>query len=109
MQFPNQVITTCRYGMRQKLEDIAVIYGEDGYIVAEHFWKGGDCKRYDRLGNLQEHWRAPEENGFVHELAHFNQLLREEKRESNVMSLAMSETLARIYDEAGETVKKDGK
>lgn len=98
LQFSNGVIADCRYGIRLNLDGQASIYGEDGYIVVNEFWKSTQCKRYNNADELVETKNFEACNGFLYELNHFAKLYKNKKTESPVNPLEQSLLYTKLFD-----------
>ena len=102
IQFENEIIATCTFGIHLKVPDHAYLYGEKGRIVLKNFWATKHCELYDAEGNLVEICEDEQENGFVYEIRHFVQLMEEHRIESPVNTFAKTFEYYRVLDQIRE-------
>ena len=88
MRFSNGVIADCMTSVNGFMDSEAVISGTKGYIRQYYFVGCRKAELYTGRGELTETFEDPVEEGFVHEVAHFVELLRAGKLESDVIPLA---------------------
>ncbi len=100
MKFEDDIIATCKFGIRLAIPHTAKIFGEDGYIIINSFWNGKGCALYNRDNELIEEFKSGEENGFIYQIEHFAGLFRAGKIESEIMPLWKTRVFAEIYDKA---------
>lgn len=86
MSYPG-VVADCMTSLRGYMDSDAVISGTEGYIRQHYFVGSRKAELFDRKGALVECFEDPEEEGFVHEIAHFVDLLRSGKTESPLIPL----------------------
>lgn len=98
--FKDNVTAVCRYGIMQEMDSVATIYGENGYITVNPFWDATKCELFDRHKNLVESFSIEPVNGFLFQLEHFNQLIIDGKKQSDIMPFSTSRMYAKIYDDA---------
>lgn len=87
MRWPCGTIADCMTGINGYMDDTAVISGTEGYIKQYHFLGCRRAELYLNSGELIERYEDPEEEGFVHEIAHFAELYRNGKTESDLIPL----------------------
>ena len=92
MRFPGGVIADCLTAINGFMESSATLSGSKGYITQEYFVGCRKTSLYQGRGELVETFEDPEEEGFVHEVAHFVDLYRSGKKESDMIPL--KDTLA---------------
>lgn len=80
-------LAECLASMGGWMDDTAIISGTNGYIKQPKFWGSREAKLYDAGGSLVERFYDPEEEGFVHEIAHFAELVRSGATESPLIPL----------------------
>lgn len=90
MKFQNGVIADCMTSIGGGANLHGVIGGTEGYIVLHHFIGSRKAELYRGMGELTKVFEDPEEEGFVHEIAHFAELLRAGKTESEINPLALT-------------------
>lgn len=98
LQFADGAIADCRYGLRLNLDGDARIYGEDGYILANTFWKTTRCERYNNQNELVESKDFEVCNGFLYQLRHFVELYNNQEIESPINPLEQSLLYAKLFD-----------
>lgn len=87
MRWPGGTIADCLTSINGYMDDTAVISGTEGYIKQYHFLGCRKAELYLNSGELVEAYEDPEEEGFVHEIAHFAELYRSGKKESDLIPL----------------------
>lgn len=80
-------LAECLASMGGWMDDTAVISGTNGYIKQPKFWGSREAELYDASGSLVERFYDPEEEGFVHEITHFAELVRSGATESPLIPL----------------------
>lgn len=70
------------------MDDTAIISGDKGMIKQDRFYGSTRCELYSRSGELLEVFEDPQKEGFVHEIEHFVKLLKEGKKQSDLIPLA---------------------
>lgn len=80
-------LAECLASMGGWMDDTAVISGTNGYIKQPKFWGCREAELYDASGSLVERFYDPETEGFVHEIAHFAELVRSDATESPLIPL----------------------
>ncbi|MFI3238056.1 MAG: Gfo/Idh/MocA family oxidoreductase [Lachnospiraceae bacterium] len=99
LRFENGVIADCNFGLKLMSKHRAYIYGEDGMIQVEKFWQSRECKLVNNKGEVLEIFEDDVENGFVFEIEHFQTLICEGKKESEIMPLARTIKIASLFDD----------
>ncbi|MBQ8972351.1 MAG: Gfo/Idh/MocA family oxidoreductase [Clostridia bacterium] len=87
MRWSNGVIADCMTSITGYMDDVAVISGSKGYIKQYYFLGCRKTELYLGQGAPVETYEDPEEEGFVHEIAHFVELYRDGKKESDLIPL----------------------
>ncbi len=98
LEYP-RTIAACTASIAGRLDDAAIISGPEGYIRHPRFYGCRTAELYNNQGQLLESFQDPEEEGFVHEIAHFVELLRQGAQESPLIPLADNVEFARRVDE----------
>lgn len=80
-------LAECTASIGGWMDDTAIISGTKGYIKQPRFWGCQEAELYDGSGSLVERFYDPEPEGFVHEIAHFVELLRSGATESPLIPL----------------------
>lgn len=81
LQYPG-VLAECLASIAGHMDTNARISGTKGYIEQSVFYGAREARLYDNGGQLLETFQDPQEEGFVHEIAHFAELLRTGQTES---------------------------
>ena len=108
-------IADCATSITAFTDNTATISGDTGYIKQYRFTGSRKCELYDFSGKLLDSYEeTEEEDGFVHEIAHFTQLFHAGKTESDLIPLEHTLDFARqaekILEAASEMCRsKDGK
>lgn len=77
----------------------AAIYGDKGSIrIPDDFYRADRVMLYDAEGRLLEEFEDHFDDGFVYQIRHFGALMREGKKESDIMPLSDTIDCARIFD-----------
>ena len=98
MKYNSGVIADCLTSISATADSTAVLSGSDGLIKQYYFVGSRKCELYDRRGNLIETYEDPEEEGFVHEIAHFVQLMADGTTESDLIPLKDNLDFVRAAD-----------
>ena len=98
MRFPGDIVADCKYGISFFAGEDAHIYGDKGRIFVPQFWSGGRCELYNEDGILTKSYSDPEENRFIYQIIHFNDLIRKGQIQSSIMPLDKTRDCARIFD-----------
>ncbi|MBR3401044.1 MAG: Gfo/Idh/MocA family oxidoreductase [Parasporobacterium sp.] len=91
LKYNSGVIADCLASIAGIMTEEAVIGGSDGYILQKRFYGSRRCELYDTGGTLLDSFDDPVEDGFVHEINHFCEMLREGRLES--CNIPLSDTL----------------
>lgn len=86
LRYPN-AIASCTTSVAGYLDDTAIISGALGYIRQPRFYGCRTAELYDNRGRLLESFQDPQEEGFIHQIAHFAELLRAGAKESPLIPL----------------------
>jgi predicted dehydrogenase len=98
MHFASSALANLACGFNVKVKDGAMIYGTSGYLELDSCYRPNICRRYDENGRLIEKFHAPVKDGFVYEIRHCADLVRQGKIESDLIPLQDSIASARIFD-----------
>lgn len=98
MRFPNGVLGLGVCSFHVTTDHKAVIYGEKGKIVVSHFYACRKISLQDTSGQEIDTYEVEEVNGFVYQVRHFVQLLKENKKESDLVTPADTIGCAKIFD-----------
>ena len=100
MTWPDGALAQCLCSVEAGMDDGAQISGTAGSIRMPRFYGARKCTLCDAQGKPVEEFSDPEEEGFVHEIAHFAALLREGKKESDSLPLSGAVEFAHRADQA---------
>ncbi len=98
LRYDSGVLADCLASIEGRADTAATLSGTEGFILQEYF---PGCRRtqlYGNGGELLETFEDPEEEGFVHEIAHFVRCLREGRTESDLIPLRDTLAFARFAD-----------
>ena len=102
LTYPDGALAQCLCSVTANMDDTAILSGTEGFIRQPRFFGARRAELYDREGRLVEAFEDPEEEGFVHEIAHFTALVREGRPESDLMPLSdtldFSRLVSRLLD-----------
>ena len=87
LKYPGGVIAQCLTSVESSADSTGVINGTEGSIKQYYFVGSRKCELLDRRGNVIDSYEDPEEEGFVHEIAHFVELMKAGKKESDLIPL----------------------
>ena len=87
LRYDRGVLADCLASIGGVMDDVATISGTEGFIK-QYYFPG--CRKTELYRGLElaETFEDPEEEGFVHEIAHFARLYRSGRTESDVIPLA---------------------
>ncbi len=99
-QYDEGELVTMTSGVRTVMIDTAIIYGTEGYIEIPSFWKPSKMKlvQYAKDGESSEDMidcidmpvnqkvEGVSDEGYQYEIRHVNQCIREDKKESSIMT-----------------------
>ena len=88
LKYDSGTLAQCTASITASLDTVAVLSGTEGHITQDYFVGSRRCALYDRAGTLIEQFEDPEPEGFVHEIAHFAQLFRSGRTESDLIPLS---------------------
>ena len=71
--------------MNVPLKNEMVLYGEEGYIVVDHFWKSRHFEVFLNNGN-HEIYDLPDKSEFVYEIRHIHECIEKGSLESPIMN-----------------------
>lgn len=98
MIFASGALASLNSGFTVDAKGGNVIYGTRGRIVLETCYNSQWCDRYDENGVLSAHFEERVPDGFVYQIQHCADLLREGKLESDLIPLEDTLASARIFD-----------
>lgn len=98
MKYDNGVIADCLTSIGGYMDSESVISGTQGYIKQYYFLGSRKTELYLGREGLVEVFEDPEEEGFVHQIAHFSSLIREGKKESDINPLSLTLDFAEKAD-----------
>ncbi len=98
MKYANGVIADCLTSVGGYMDSESVISGTKGYIKQYYFLGCRKMELYQGREGLTEVFEDPEEEGFVHQIAHFVDLIHAGKTESDVNTLALTLDFAEKVD-----------
>lgn len=99
MRFPGGVIADCLTSVCGYMDSESVLSGTKGYIKQYYFLGCRKTELYVGREGLVETFEDPEEEGFVHEIAHFVDLYRSGRTESDLIPLDDTLDFARTAEE----------
>lgn len=98
MKFENGVIADCLTSIGGYMDSESVISGTGGYIKQYYFLGSRKTELYQGREGLVETYEDPEEEGFVHQIAHLANLIRDGKTESDLNPLSLTLDFAEKAD-----------
>ena len=99
LKFGSGVIADCLASICGMMTEEAVVGGSQGYILQHRFYGSRRCELYDLSNNLVDSFDDPVEDGFVHEVNHFCDMLREGRLESTNIPLADTLDFTGVYEQ----------
>ena len=87
LKYNSGTIAECLTSISSSADTTAIISGSEGQIKQYYFVGSRKCELLDRKGEVIDSYEDPEEEGFVHEIAHFVQLMNDGKLESDLIPL----------------------
>lgn len=102
IQFQDKVVGRGMFGIQARAGDDARIYGEQGYIKLNHFWKCQRAELYNARGECCDVVEDAVENGFVYEIDAFCNALENGQTEVSEVSHSLSLTCAKLLDKIRE-------
>lgn len=96
--FPSGAVASLTCGTNAKAPYTACVYGTEGHIVIEEFWRAKECCLYGNDGALLDAYSVEFEDGFSFQIEHVMDMLRQGKRQSDLVPLADSIACARVFD-----------
>lgn len=98
MKFSKSALASLVCGFSVTAKEEAVIYGTRGRIVMENCYGPQTCKRCDENGKILETFREKVCDGFVYEIRHCADLVRQGKIESDLIRWQDTIASAGIFD-----------
>ena len=95
--YENGVIASTRGAIGLKTENVANIYGTEGKIVVENFWKSNTATLFSEEGE-EETFSIAQESEFTYQIQEIIDCILEEKEESEIMSAAASVAILRLIE-----------
>ncbi|MFI3212980.1 MAG: Gfo/Idh/MocA family oxidoreductase [Eubacteriales bacterium] len=99
LRYPNNIIATGYYGVTLRRPDDGYTFGDSGYIKFDDFWNCSTISLYDDNHTCLDTFTAPHENGFMYEIAHFANLYLNDKKESDVNTIANTMNYISIFEQ----------
>ena len=99
MRYPDGVIANCMTSVGGQMDSTGILSGSEGYIEMDYFLGCRKARLYQGRQGLVETFEDPEEEGFVHEIGHFCDLIHEGKIESDINTWALTLDFAEKADE----------
>lgn len=99
IKFEDGVVANCRYGIRGPMSGKACIYGENGYIEFDEFWKCPKAVLKDSRGHIIDTVEDLREEGFTYQIEAFRDAFAEGKIEVEHAAHAASRNAAIIIDQ----------
>lgn len=96
LRYENDVMASIRGGIDIQTINKIVIYGEDGYIESENFWRSHDIKLVQGEQSIEKHFDFNSE--FTFEIQHFVDCIKNNLNESPVMSAKRSVGIIKIIE-----------
>ncbi len=98
MSFESGTLAMLSCGTRAHVNRDVGIYGTNGRIVMYEFFSSRKCELYDNDNNLVESFEDDCQDGFVHQIMHFNRLFEKGKLESDIIPLEDTASCADVFD-----------
>ena len=98
LRFPSGAVAALSCGITARASSDATVWGTQGHVVVYDFLRTQKVERYDAAGALAETFEHKVDDGFVHEIEHFCELVREGKTESPLIPLADTIACAAVFD-----------
>lgn len=98
LKYKDGILSSLNCSLTAKLNNEAVIYGENGKIVIPRFWASKEAYLYTEE-NTEKYIDEYEEAGYKHEIEEANNCIMNKALESNVASHKKTLELAKIMDE----------
>lgn len=96
--FESGALASISCGLNANVSQDAVVYGTEGKVVVYGFLGPKKVERYNEKGELLESFEEDFKDGFLYEILHVSQLIREGKLESNNIPLKDTSACAGIFD-----------
>ena len=98
LKYNSGVIADCLTSIAGFMDEDAMVSGSTGYILQKHFYGSRRCELYDNHSHLLDSFDDPVEDGFVHEIRHFCEMLREGRLESSNIPLTDTLDFTAVYE-----------
>ena len=95
LRYERGILAECLASIGGYMDDTAIIGGNEGFIRQYRFWGSRRVELVNGGGEVVETFEDPEEEGFVHEIAHFASIFKEKKTESPLVPLSATLDFAR--------------
>lgn len=105
MRYPGGVIANCLTSVGGSMDSVGILSGSEGYIEMDYFLGCRTARLYQGRQGLTETFEDPEEEGFVHEIRHFCDVLQAGKIESDINTWALTLDFAEKADQILGTEK----
>ncbi len=99
MQFPSGALASCSCGFHATTERKGRIFGTKGYIEASPMFAPEYCVRYDEDGKEVERYDGDGRDGFIYEVEHLRDLVRQGATESNLVPPRDTIECAKAFDQ----------
>lgn len=99
LQFASGALASLTCGFNTNAMDEAFIYGTTGRIVLENCFGPQYAKLFDENGMVIEDFNEPVEDGFVYQIRHCADLIRQGKIESDLIPWTDTVASAAVFDE----------
>jgi len=102
--YPNNVLAKLKSSILEDLPTEAIIHFEKGTLKINRQFHTPTTVTLTTNGSTETHDFKCDEFGYNYEIAHFNQLLRDGKKESNIMTFDFSKLLIKTLDDVRKII-----
>lgn len=106
MCFESGALAALSCGISANSSQNAFVYGTEGYVVVYDFLGSHKCERYDNQNQLMDSFEMDFEDGFVFEIQHVCQLMKEKQIESPLIPHKDSLACAGVFDTLKQQFKE---
>ncbi|MDR1664601.1 MAG: Gfo/Idh/MocA family oxidoreductase [Clostridiales bacterium] len=99
LHFPSGAVASLNCAVNVNAPSDGIIYGTDGYIKLNDFWRAQAATRFDCDGNVAETFREGFDDGFRYEIRHVTDLIERGATESELIPPADTIACAEIFDQ----------
>jgi predicted dehydrogenase len=96
--FPGGAVASLTCAVNVSVPSTALIYGTEGHIRLDDFWKTHDATRYDNAGNITGSFHADFEDGFSFQIRHVVDLMNRGATESDLIPPEDTIVCADVFD-----------